>query len=139
MFRLVKKKIVTTALVVALLTSFIPSRVCTITHLCPVRQAEAQMLGGGGGGIMNMIMMLMMMMMVSQMASGKQANRAVSANQNLSNVANQPTPAAPIVQQPIQGIQPVQPNNGFNTLPGQGINNQPGNQITGPALVLPLN
>lgn len=135
MFRTFKKKIVLGVLVVALLTSFIPSRVCTITNLCPVRQAHAQMLGGGSGGIMNMIMMLMMMMMVSQMVNGKQADRATSAQQNLSNVANQPAqPGQPVlsVQQPGQAVQPVQPNQAINPLTGL-----PQNQVTGPVIILP--
>lgn len=134
--RIGKRKAISLVVAVAIGVSFIPSRVCTITNLCPVREAQAQM---GEGGPMNMVMMIVMMLLLGKMMNGQQGQpmltglqlyRAADGISNLNNAVN-----GNGLGVPVPGINYPNPF----AQPGSLIPQQPGALIPQqPSVVLPL-
>lgn len=146
LWRLGKRKAISLVVAVAIGVSFIPSKVCTITNLCPVREAQAQM---GEGGPMNMVMMIVMMLLMGKMMNGQQGqplltglqrDRAADGISNINNAINGqgagigvPAPSMPGLPNP-NGLQPgaLVPQQPAISLPLSPGNNSP-------SLVIPLN
>ena len=120
MFVSFRKSFIAVAVLLVLATSIVPSRVCSISVFCPVREARAQ-------GIMdNPMMLMMLMMMLMQMFNqggglqGKQKERSAEGIGNLagsgsgggSNPSNLPGPSNPNNQIPNQNPNTVPANPG---------------------------
>ncbi len=79
MFTSFRKSFIAVSVGLVIATSIMPSRVCSISMFCPVREARAE------GGIMDNPMMLMMLIMLlsQMMAKGKQGERTQQGASNL--------------------------------------------------------
>lgn len=132
MFKSFRKSFIAVSVGLVIATSIMPSRMCSISALCPVREARAE-------GIMDNPMMLMMLIMLlsQMMGKGKQADRTAQGTGNLYQAGQGGQGSNTNPSNPFNPTNPLNPNNPGNPNNGGTLPVNPGNPNVVPNPVNP--